>query len=98
MNKIKFYYKKLQDDLKDTEMWINWAFILKEDFLEDAEYFIEEAESRLDKQYNSSKEKFILSYKEDSTLKNFIEETFLEDIIEHHDCLKKRIDSFKNGV
>lgn len=51
----KFLYKKLSDDLKDSEALINWAYCAKEDGeTELAKYFGETAAERLNNSFKAT--------------------------------------------
>lgn len=74
MLKYKALYNKMMDDLKDSGMWIEWAYQLKEEEPETASFLISAANERLEKTYVDSKKMFMNAIKdEDSMLKELME-------------------------
>ena len=75
MLKLKALYCKMMDDLKDSGMWIEWAYELKDKEPDVAKFLITSANERLEKTYAESKKMFMDHVKnESSMLKNLIED------------------------
>ena len=65
----------MMDDLKDSGMWIEWAYEIKDDDAEAARFLINSANDRLEKIYPESKKMFMEAIKnEDSVLKDLMKD------------------------
>lgn len=75
MLKFKALYCKMMDDLKDSGMWIEWAYELKDEEPEAAQFLISSANERLEKTYSESKKMFMNAVKdEESVIKSLMED------------------------
>jgi predicted transcriptional regulator len=75
MLKLKALYNKMMDDLKDSGMWIEWAYELRDSDPEAAKFLMASANERLEKTYVESKKMFMDSIKDDkSMLKELVKE------------------------
>ena len=57
--KLKALYNKMMDDLKDSGMWIEWAYEMRESDPTVAKFLITSANERLNKTFPESKGMFM---------------------------------------
>lgn len=92
MLKLKALYCKMMDDLKDSGMWIEWAYELRDKEPEVAKFLITAANERLERTYAESKQMFMTNVKDnDSMLKKLIEDHMDDWCME----MKEKIRNFK---
>lgn len=94
MLKYKALYKKMTDDLKDGEMWLDWAEKLHDEEPELAKYLYTQAKNRVTNNFPESKNLFeqicAKEYKKDGHIFKDLMLDHLEDWHEHiEENLKK---------
>lgn len=97
MTAYKALYKKMSDDLKDAEMWIDWACHLKKEgeYQPLASYLVQSAKTRVETDFPASFKMF-----QEVCHKEKDGECLCETVTEHLECwqesLARRIQKWDN--
>lgn len=92
MYKFKVLYKKMVDDLKDSDMWLDWAKKLeaKEPML--AKFFTESAEERLEVSFPKTLKIFYSVCEESKNDEGKCAKELVEEHLEDwHECLMHKL-------
>lgn len=93
----KALYKKMMDDLKDAGMWLDWAEQIMCEYPKCANFLIESAEERLEKDFTETYKHFKELCEEEKS-EMCIGEIVHDHIMEWHHALKIKAESIEEKM
>lgn len=95
MLKYKALYKKMNDDLKDAGMWLDWAKTLEDKDEEVAKFLYECAKERIEEGFPKTHEMFYHLCETDKTHDGHcMSEMVEEQLVDWHEQLERKLKTF----